>query len=580
MIVQMEYAGRSAIVNGLRDARVMFATNHLREPTYFRGELREPVLFREALAALYHVVVSDYKYRPRDRLEFRAWLEEQDRKFLAGLGVKSLKARAKMDQLEARLAELNAARTDRLRPFYRARTDYFNYVYESAYERQYLFDPVVTVHDDEVSFEAFSRDESTYARLAAKYDLFDSVKDFQCGTTNIDFSAKLHNELERMRTYRRTRFDVEPSGFTVATDGGDGHKEKKIDLPDSWVMGFLQVHSTMSLGLTRFHMAPVDLFNICRYLRRRKVRKSPRALRYELVPGQRVRAVLEPWEHVIELTPAAPLDGGPPLSLEMTPGAVYEGSKPLTLRTWGRDRLQTLGRLLPVCKRIDVFLAGHGLPSVYVLDLGPLTFTLALSGWTDNDWTGGAQKFDLLTRRLLVGAADLTRTYEVLKKVHHATDGAVATQTGLGVEKSRSALSYLCQIGRAMFDLAGGVYRHRDLFPEPFTVKEAAAAVSPVAQAKSPEEKAALAIFESGNVFLTARRPVSTGYKLTGSAKGGDGARVRPLMHVDHEGKIIEASCTCGHYQKHKLTRGPCEHILALRLAHMSRLENEDQEGG
>src|SRR5262249_37080014 len=162
------------------------------------------------------------------------------------------------DQLEARLAELNAARTERLRPFYRARTDYFNYVYESAYERQYLFDPVVTVHDDEVSFEAFSRDESTYARLAAKYELFDDGKDFQCGTTNIDFSAKLHGELERMRKYRRTRFDVEPSGFTVTTDGEEGHKEKKIDLPDSWVMGFLQVHSTMSLGLTRFHMAPVD----------------------------------------------------------------------------------------------------------------------------------------------------------------------------------------------------------------------------------------------------------------------------------------------------------------------------------
>jgi hypothetical protein len=55
---------------------------------------------------------------------------------------------------------------------------------------------------------------------------------------------------------------------------------------------------------------------------------------------------------------------------------------------------------------------------------------------------------------------------------------------------------------------------------------------------------------------------------------------VRPLVHVDHEGHVIEASCTCGHYLKFKLTRGPCAHILALRLAHMSRLENEDKEGG
>ncbi|MCI0458036.1 MAG: SWIM zinc finger domain-containing protein [Gemmataceae bacterium] len=580
MIVQMRYAGRSAIVNGLRDARVVFATNRLREPTYFRGDLTQPVLFREGLAALYRVVVSDYKYRPRDRLEFRAWLEEQDRKFLESLGVKSKKAQQRLAELDNRLHELNAARTERLREFYRSRTDYFNFVYENEYERAYLFDPVVTVHPDEVSFEAFSRDESTYARLAGKYDLFANIKEFQCGTTNIDFSARLNNEMERMRTYRQTRFDVEPSGFTVTTDEAPAYKEKKIDLPETWVKGFLQVHSTMSLGLTRFHMAPVDLFNICRYLRRRKARTSPRALRYEFQPGKPVRAVLEPWEHVIELTAQSPVEGGQPLSMEMTPGALYQGNKPLTVRTWGRDRLQTLARLLPVCKRIDVFLAGHGLPSIYVLDLGPMAFTLALSGWTDNDWTGGAAKFDLLARRMLVSAVELTKTYEALKKAHMGTDGALASATGLGVEKCRSALSYLCQIGRAMYDLGGSVYRQRDLFPEPFTVKEAAAAVSAPPAATSPEEKAALAIFEAGNVFLTARRPVSTGYKLTGSAKGTDAVRVRPLLHVDHEGHIVEASCTCNHYKKYKMTRGPCEHVLALRLAHMARLEQEDSEGG
>jgi hypothetical protein len=249
----------------------------------------------------------------------------------------------------------------------------------------------------------------------------------------------------------------------------------------------------------------------------------------------------------------------------------------LTVRTWGRDRLQTVARLLPVCRRIDVFLAGYGLPSIYVLDLGPITFTLALSGWTDMDWTGGAAKFDLLTRRLAVSAAEVTRTYEALRAARCATEGALAGTTGLGVEKTRSALSYLCQVGRAMHDLGGAVYRQRDLFPEPFTVQEAAAAVQPPAAAATPEEKAARQIFARGDVRITARRPVTTGYKLTASARGTEGQRVRPLMHVDHEGHIIEASCTCAFYKKFKLTHGPCEHLLALRLAHMSRLEAEDR---
>jgi hypothetical protein len=573
MMVQMRYAGRSAIVNGLRSSRVLFAVNQLREPTFFRGEVAQPLLLREALAALYHVVVSDYKYRPRDRVEFRAWLEEQDRKFLAGLGLKNKKMQARLEELEGQLAVLQRSRAERLRPFAGARRHYLDYLYEHEYERRLVFDPVISVHPDEVSFEAFSRDESTYARLGVRHDLFGRIDELHCGTTNIDFSAGLHHELERMRTYRRTRMDIDPSGLLVATED-EVKREKKIDLPETWVKGFLQVHSTMSMGLTRFHMAPVDLYNICRFLRRHRARVSPRSLRYELNPGQPVRAVLEPWEHVIELTPAATVDGGRPLSRAETPGAVYEGSKPLSIRTWGRDRLQTLARLLPVCRRIDVFLAGYGLPSIYVLDLGPLTFTLALSGWTDNDWTGGAGKFDLLTRRLKATPGELAQAYSVLKQVRVGSDGALANAMNLSVEKTRSALSYLCQIGRAMFDLAGGVYRQRDLFPEPFTVEEATAAVF-APPAATPEEKAAQAIFQRGDARITARRPVSTGYKLTGSARGADGQRVRPLMHVDHEGHIIEATCTCGFYKKFKLTRGPCEHLLALRLAHMSRLEEE-----
>ena len=110
MIASFRYDGRSGIVNGLDRTHVALATNTLREATYFRGTLGRPVLFREALAALYDVVVSDFKYRPRDRLEFQAWLEEQDRAFLAGLGMKSQAVRERVQALEARLGELDRHR--------------------------------------------------------------------------------------------------------------------------------------------------------------------------------------------------------------------------------------------------------------------------------------------------------------------------------------------------------------------------------------------------------------------------------------------------------------------------------------
>jgi hypothetical protein len=561
VIVAMRYQGASAVVQRLRAAEVSLATNTLREVVFFRGEVGQPVVLREALSALHRVVRSDLKYRPRARHEYRAWLQEQDRKFLEALTVRGESARKELETLEARRAELDRRRDRRLAPFHKARLEYFRAVCENEYELQFLLDPVITVHPDEIFFEAFSRDESSYARLGVDHEAFASIDAFECGTTNIDFSRRLATELSRIRRYRRTTFDINPGGLAVSTEEGT-YKEKKIDLPESWVQGFLQVQSTMAMGLTRFRITPTDLYNICRFLTRRKAKTSPRALRYELVPGQRIRAVLEPWEHVIELS------------------NVFEGEKAATIRTWGRERLLAVEPLLPMTRSIDVFLAGFGLPSIYLLDMRGLTFTLALSGWTDNDWTGGA-RFDLLTRRLeATSAAELLAMYEALRNVRAAGETTIAQQLNLSVEKTRTLLSHLCQVGRAMFDLGKGVYRHRDLFLEPFTAKEAQAALAPAISEKAPAAADAREIYSSDNVRVIARRPVASGYKISGSARGRDGARVRPLISVDHHGQIIEAECTCSFFRKHRLTQGPCDHMLALRLAHMQRLAAEESKGG
>ena len=118
-----------------------------------------------------------------------------------------------------------------------------------------------------------------------------------------------------------------------------------------------------------------------------------------------------------------------------------------------------------------------------------------------------------------------------------------------GSRRPAVRLSFLCQVGRAIFDLAGGVYRHRDLFLEPFSAQEAARAVKSAAPANA-QEAAAQKIFQHGGIRIIARRPVSTGYKLSGSSRGDGGPRVRPLLHADHEGRIIEGSCTCAFYHR------------------------------
>ena len=87
-------------------------------------------------------------------------------------------------------------------------------------------------------------------------------------------------------------------------------------------------------------------------------------------------------------------------------------------------------------------------------------------------------------------------------------------------------------------------------------------------------------IVDRDDIRIIARRPVSTGYLAQPAAKGRQRARASGrCCTADLEGRIIEGSCTCDFFKKHQLTHGPCEHILALRLAHMSRLEREDRDG-
>ena len=74
---------------------------------------------------------------------------------------------------------------------------------------------------------------------------------------------------------------------------------------------------------------------------------------------------------------------------------VFEGRVPVIaeakeaqeIRVWGRRRLHVLERLIPIAKKFTVYLLGNGMPSFYVADLGPMSFTLGLSGWTANDWS-------------------------------------------------------------------------------------------------------------------------------------------------------------------------------------------------
>ena len=238
--------------------------------------------------------------------------------------------------------------------------------WRSAGERYFILDPIVTVHPDRVFFEVFSGDQSGYGLVIVPRELFEPIGEVRTGTTNVDFTAWLWAALAEMRSSRETFFRLGAEGFEVTTSAAGGRFEQKVDVPEDWVRGFLQLQGAMALPGTRISVRPVDLLAAIRFLRYTKAKVSPRAVRYEFEPGQEAALILEPWEQRIALR-----------------GSEHSYTEKRVIRTWGRRRLSLLEPILPYAERVDIYLKGRALPSFYSATLPPgITFLVGLSGWT------------------------------------------------------------------------------------------------------------------------------------------------------------------------------------------------------
>ncbi|TYQ30882.1 SWIM zinc finger domain-containing protein [Pseudanabaena sp. UWO310] len=541
------YKGSSS-VSGQGDRTAMsFSPDLTRQPTYFRGELHQNIAFREAISALHDVVVSDLRFKPKDKEAYKAWAAQRNEIDWQLVAAQRQEVTDRIKALQADLTDLNRRSSERMSGFYRATARYFDYLYQKDRDYWFVLDPVITVHPDEVFFECFSQDESSYGRLGASYEVFKNIDEFACGTTNIDYSAALYDEFQKIRSYKRTLLEVDPSGFEVKTTGEADYKEVKIDLPDTWVRGFLQVSSAMSLPAIRFDLHPTDIYNICFVLRRRKEKQGPRSMRYILKPNEPIRIVFEPWGTEIVCS-----------------RSIYEGNSDRTIRVWGRRRLLILERLIPVARKFTVHLLGNGMPSFYVADLEDMSFTLGLSGWTANDWAK-ASNFDLLAPRANVDDRTKRQIFEALKQNWVESPDALAARLRLDRSVVLGALSAYTQAGRAIYDLNKQVYRVRELSNVPLPMDKLRFASDREAQASQ--------FLEQNAVRITSDNIDTSGTQFLQGEVRHKNQTFLPMVTLDRDLRIVHAECTCNWHQQNKLFKGPCEHILALRM-HSDRIAN------
>lgn len=512
--VAIAYEDASRLVTAAGEAELALFANTNRDPVRLDGVIKDPLRFREAVAVLYAVVGSDYRYVPKDRTAYLAYLRM--RRESAGVGVR-----------QAQLA-------------------FFEWVLRNDPLAFLLLDPVVTVHPDQVFFEVFSKDEGAYARLAFDLGAFELDAPPVCGTTNIDFSTTLFAGIEQMRGYRRTRLAIGKEAVRLATDGGAARLEKRVRVPTSWLRGFLQVQSAAILPHDVCRLAPVDLYNVLRLLRLHADQKGRRrGLRLELVPGEPPRVVLEPWETVVPTT-----------------AGIYRGRSARVARIWGRRRLSLLRRMLPFLDAIDVHVLGSGLPSFWVLRAGLVTLTLGLTGFTAANWSQ-AVNFDLLLPRKTHAGEALERILAALDGVWVADQARLSSATGLKGPPLLEALQAGCQRGLLAYDLASDVYRLRTLTDAPLDLPR-------LEHRGRAEQLAHDYLARPGAVeIVSENRIAGSGVELTGKvAVAEDRREYRPQLLLTDEGQAAKAECTCTFFRKQGLKAGPCPHLVALRLAY------------
>ena len=558
MEIRQSYLRQSAAAMVDDGLQFDVSTDLQRPGVTFHGIVRESLAYGRLMLSLYEVVSGDQRAKPKDHAAYQRWVQERYLEELPKSHVRlyrdfgDIKERQEAALLRVREMQrkIHGHESGLLSSdFIAARGRYYQWLLKHDRQAWMVLDPVVSVHPDCVVFEVFSLDESSYGRVTVPTREIDCLSKTVYGTTNVDYSRALADEFERVRSYRPAFLKIGGGDVSIATSAGE-RVEKKIDLPPTWVRGFLQVQSAATFPSVDLTLSSTTLSDILAVLRSRREDKGPRSLRFALKPGEFPSITVEPWDIVIRETEHR-----------------FQGNEAAEVRVWGRRRLLTLQGSLPYVEKVGVRLLGTGMPSYWSIEMGPHRLDLGLSGWTKNDWSRSA-RFDMLSSTGVVSEGDVAQAAAALESALFLTPQTLSERTDLVREAATVALQRLCREGRAMYDLATGLYRWRQLLPFRVEIEEDDERVHLAKRLVATGGVRWLKPGEDEHTFsLPKLTEAVTRYRA--QVRGGEEKRDRKfnvVLDLDSDGRARFAECNCSWHRREKLRKGPCGHILAATI--------------
>lgn len=385
-------------------------------------------------------------------------------------------------------------------------TRYFKYV--PVAQR----DPILSAQGDILRAECFSACNGVYARM----DLFQSALDGEIlyGTTNVDIGSNLRKSLFNVKQGDRLKFRIGDDGWKALhsknLDGSvltDIHIQRPVKMPDRWVRALgncAMLHQNMEY---KFHIEGMQAKSFIAML--------PAAT------GKERSGWLTPTKTGVMLKP------------KEEKNSVYIS---------GLHRLSALKRIMSNVNAVYFYAPNDGEPGQMMIEvcMTGANITLSLTAKSYEGYSGEGALLDSLSTPKILECAD--KIDDILNFESRLDIDKISKSIGIVKNDMNDAMELLAVSGKLGFDVRDRAFFHRELPDDPDRVlKDNPRLVGAKKLVEDTE-------YIDDNIW---------------HVKSGD-TTYRVIYPTDEN--LENAKCTCTWYLKHQNDRGPCKHILAVKL--------------
>ena len=374
-------------------------------------------------------------------------------------------------------------------------------------------DPILSAQGDRLRAECFSACNGVYARM----DVFQSALDGEIlyGTTNVDIGADLRKSLFNVKQGDRLKFRIGDEGWkTVHSRNADNNNiltdvriQRPVKMPDRWIRALgncAMLHQNMEY---KFH-----------------------------VEGMQAKAF-------IAMLPAAtgkersgwltPTKVGVILKLREEKNSVYIS---------GLHRLSALRRIMSHVNAVYFYAPKNSEAGRMMIEvcMRGASITLSLTAKSYEGYSGEGALLDSLSDLKILEYAD--KIDNILNFESILDLDKISESTGIIKNDIKNAIELLAVSGKLGFDVKEKAFFHRELPDDPDRVLK-----------DNPRLVGAKKLMEG----------ISHVEDDIWHVKSQD-TTYRVIYPKDLGAQ--NAKCTCTWYLKHQNSRGPCKHILAVKL--------------